>query len=179
NPPADFNTDPIDLSRPMERPSPISSPNDINTLDGDAILNALEKKSLIPFPMSVTVFNSSVAFSFIPLINPWIMFLPISNKLIFLRNDSALFHMFVIAFLVSSILLNTASLSCWNFWDTTSLIRSVIVLKNAFISSQLSYINLAMIPIGPVIIARIVVPHFLKKSDIPFQMETDIFLIPS
>src|SRR5699024_3214198 len=100
-------------------------------------------------------------------------------KLIFLRNDSALFHMFVIAFLVSSILLNTASLSCWNFWDTTSLIRSVIVLKNAFISSQLSYINLAMIPIGPVMIARIVVPHFLKKSDIPFQMETDIFLIPS
>src|SRR5690625_2361053 len=103
NPSAAFATRLSAFSKPIASPSPVQTPISANTFDGDPIFRTPLMPFTMPLPTSLALSHAAEAIEPIPLINPWIMSLPICVRSMPLKKSIIPSHISTILSLTSPI----------------------------------------------------------------------------
>src|SRR5690625_1832685 len=137
NPSAALATNFSVLSRPIAKPSPVHTPISANTFDGDPILRTPLMPFTIPLPTSLALSQAAEAIEPIPLINPWIMSLPICIRSMPLKKSIIPSHISTILSFTSPIFSLVAETMSENLSVIVVQIFDKVSVKNDLIPSHI------------------------------------------
>src|SRR5690625_4216477 len=137
NPSAAFATRLSAFSKPIASPSPVHTPISANTFDGDPILRTPLMPFTMPLPTSLALSQAADAIEPIPLINPWIMSLPICIRSMPLKKSIIPSHISTILSFTSPIFSLAAETMSENLSVIVVHIFDKVSVKNDLMPSHI------------------------------------------
>src|SRR5690625_1426671 len=177
NPSAALATRLSAFSKPIASPSPVHTPTSRKTFDGDPILRTPLMPFTMPLPISLALSQAAVAIEPIPLINPWIMSLPICVRSMPLKKSIIPSHISTILSLTSPIFSLVAETMSENLSVTVVQIFDKVSVKNDLIPFHIVVIvvltALNTVDVDSLILSQAVVTKpqtdYTTQDTIPFM----------